>query len=62
MIVVMVFWPFIDRWIMKTWKNPWISPCFGLAGLAVFLALTIREAFHGYVLFHDWFPRLVSSL
>ena len=59
MVVIMVFWPFIDRWIMKRWNNPWISPGFGLAGLAVFLILTLREAFHGYVLFADWWQRLM---
>jgi quinol-cytochrome oxidoreductase complex cytochrome b subunit len=62
MVVIMVFWPFIDKWLVRVFKNHWVSPCFGLAGLAVFLGLTIREAFHGYVLFQDWFPRLVSAL
>lgn len=61
MVVIMVFWPFIDRWLVQRFQNRWISPCFGLAGLAVFLGLTIREAFHGYVLFHDWWPRLAGG-
>lgn len=51
MVLIMVCWPFIDGWILRRWNKPWISPCFGLAGLIVFLALTIREAVHGYVLF-----------
>jgi len=62
MILIMVFWPFLDGWMLKKWNKPWLSPVFGLAGLAVFLALTIREALHGYVLFHDWWPRLMSGL
>lgn len=62
MLLIMVFWPFIDGWIMRRWNKPWISPCFGMAGLAVFLVLTIREAIHGYVVFHDWWPRLMKSL
>ena len=62
MVVLMIFWPFIDRAIMNKWNKPWLSPVFGLAGLAVFLALTIREAFHGCVLFNDWFPRLMSGM
>lgn len=61
MVLIMVFWPFIDGWILRRWHKPWISPCFGLAGLIVFLALTIREALHGYVLFHDWWPKLLQS-
>jgi ubiquinol-cytochrome c reductase cytochrome b subunit/cytochrome b6 len=62
MVLILVGWPFIDRLILKQWNNPWISPAFGLAGLAVFLALTVREAFHGYVLFHDWWARLLAGL
>jgi quinol-cytochrome oxidoreductase complex cytochrome b subunit len=62
MVLIMVFWPFIDSWMLRKWRKPWLSPWFGLGGLAVFLALTLREACHGYILFSDWFPRLMSGL
>jgi quinol-cytochrome oxidoreductase complex cytochrome b subunit len=62
MVVIMVFWPFIDGWMLRRWNRAWLSPCFGMAGLAVFLGLTVKEALHGYVLFHDWWPKLTGSL
>jgi len=61
MVLILVFWPFIDRALLQRWNNPWISPAFGLAGLAVFLGLTLNEAFHGYVLFDDWYQRLLAG-